>query len=75
MLADLAYAWRSLIGAPRFTIAALLSLAISIGANTAVFSLVNAQFSGDVPYNAELWLWGGLATGLAAASRMQRLRP
>ena len=34
-----------------------------------VFSLVNAQFSGDVPYNEGLWLWGGLASGLAAAAR------
>ena len=34
-----------------------------------VFSLVNAQFSGDVPYNSGLWLWGGLASGLAAAAR------
>jgi hypothetical protein len=34
-----------------------------------VFSLVNAQFSGDIPYNSGLWLWGGLASGLAAATR------
>jgi O-antigen ligase len=34
-----------------------------------VFSLVNAQFSGDVPYNASLFLWGGLASGLYAATR------
>jgi O-antigen ligase len=34
-----------------------------------VFALVNAQFSGDVPYNSGLWLWGGIATGLAAAAR------
>lgn len=34
-----------------------------------VFALVNAQFSGDVPYNEGLWLWGGLASGLAAAAR------
>jgi O-antigen ligase len=33
------------------------------------FSLVNAQFSGDVPYNEGLWLWGGLASGLVAAAR------
>jgi len=39
---DLIYAWRSLSGAPQFTVAALLSLAISIGANTAVFSVANA---------------------------------
>jgi O-antigen ligase len=36
-----------------------------------VFSLVNAQFSGDVPYNSGLWLWGGLASGLAAAARVR----
>jgi O-antigen ligase len=34
-----------------------------------VFSLVNAQFSGDIPYNSGLWLWGGMASGLAAAAR------
>jgi O-antigen ligase len=34
-----------------------------------VFSLVNAQFSGDVPYNSGLFLWGGLASGLVAAVR------
>jgi O-antigen ligase len=34
-----------------------------------VFALVNAKFSGYVPYNSGLWLWGGIATGLAAAAR------
>jgi O-Antigen ligase len=34
-----------------------------------VFSLVNAQFSGDLPYNSGLWLWGGIASGLAAAAQ------
>ena len=34
-----------------------------------VFSLVNAQFSGDIPYNSGLWLWGGIASGLAGAAR------
>lgn len=34
-----------------------------------VFALVNAQFSGDVPYNSGLFLWGGLASGLVAATR------
>lgn len=34
-----------------------------------VFSLVNAQFSGDIPYNSGLWLWGGIASGLYAATR------
>ena len=34
-----------------------------------VFSLVNAQFSGDIPYNSGLFLWGGLASGLVAATQ------
>ena len=34
-----------------------------------VFSLVNAQFSGDIPYNTGLFLWGGLASGLVAATQ------
>ncbi len=34
-----------------------------------VFSLVNAQFSGDVPYNTGLFLWAGLASGLVASTR------
>jgi O-antigen ligase len=36
-----------------------------------VFSLVNAQFSGDVSSNSGLWLWGGIASGLAAAAHAE----
>jgi O-antigen ligase len=39
-----------------------------------VFSLVNAQFSGDIPYNSGLWLWGGVASGLSAATRYAAAR-
>ncbi len=42
MIADLRFTLRLLAKAPGFTAVALLTLALALGANSAVFSLVNA---------------------------------
>jgi putative ABC transport system permease protein len=48
-LAELSYAWRSLRRTPAFTITAAVALAIGIGANVAIFSLVDAMLIRPFP--------------------------
>ena len=66
-LQDTAYGTRAMLRSPALTIVALLSLALGIGANTAIFSLIDAVMLRSLPVKepSQLVLLGkGMSSGI-----------
>lgn len=73
-LQDISFGLRQLAKAPAFVAVAVLSLALGIGANTAIFTLINAVMLQSLPVREPgrlILFYDGLATGVYSGNHFQ----